>query len=183
MISLRNSAALSSCAFVCTVRFEYFPERVPVGVLGFALRMAVSTSSTPIPRSASAFGSICARTAYFIAPYTCTCDTPSTIEMRCAITVSAYSSTCGSDNTSEFSERKRIGLSEGFDLRRLGGLGIPGGSCGSAAEIACCTSWAAASMLRLRLNCSVIEVDPCELLELIESIPGIPENCLCGGGP
>src|SRR5207244_1716890 len=83
------------------------------------------------------FGSICARTAYFIAPYTCTCETPSTIEMRCAIKVSAYSSICGSDSTSELSAKNRIGLSEGFDLRRLGGFGMPAGSCGSAAEIAC----------------------------------------------
>jgi hypothetical protein len=32
-------------------------------------------------------------TAYFCAPKTCTCETPLTVEMRCAITVSAYSST------------------------------------------------------------------------------------------
>src|SRR5262245_26941138 len=101
--------------------------------------------------------------------------------MRCAINVSAYSSTSDNDRTSEFSEKKRIGLSEGFDFRRLGGFGIPGGSCGSAAEIACCTSCAAASILRLRLNCSVIEVEPCELDELIESIPAIPENCRSSG--
>ena len=36
-------------------------------------------------------------------------------------------------------------------------------------------------MLRLRLNCSVIEVEPCELVELIESIPAMPENCLLQG--
>src|SRR3954451_10260019 len=101
--------------------------------------------------------------------------------MRCAINVSAYSSICGSDRTSELSAKKRIGLSEGFDLRRLGGFGMPGGSCGSAAEIACCTSCAAASMLRLRLNCSVIDVEPCELDELIESMPAIPENCRSSG--
>src|SRR5260370_29176472 len=76
---------------------------------------------------------------------------------------------------------KRIGLSEGLDLRRLGGDGIPGGSCGSEAEIAVCTSCAAASMLRLRSNCRVIEVDPCELVELIESIPAIPENWRSSG--
>src|SRR5262249_48062760 len=79
------------------------------------------------------------------------------------------------------SAKKRIGLSDGFDLRRLGGVGIPGGNCGNAAEIAVCTSWAAASMLRLRLNCRVMEVEPCELEELIESIPAMPENCLSSG--
>src|ERR1700724_2330168 len=76
---------------------------------------------------------------------------------------------------------KRIGLSEGLDLRKLGGDGIPGGSCGSAAEMAVCTSWAAASMLRLKSNCRVIEVEPWELLELIESIPAMPENCRSSG--
>ena len=154
---------------------------MPVGVLGLAVRIAVSTSSTPMPRSASAFGSIWARTAYFIAPYTWTCETPSTIEILCAINVSAYSSTSESESTSELSERKSIGLSEGFDLRRLGGFGMPAGSCGSAAEIAVCTSWAAASIFRLRLNWSVIEVEPCEFEELIESMPAMPENCLSKG--
>src|SRR5262245_42076309 len=101
--------------------------------------------------------------------------------MRWAIRVSAYSSTSESESTSEFSEKKRIGLSEGFDLRRLGGLGIPGGNRGKAAEIACCTSWAAASILRLRLNCSVIEVEPWELDELIESMPAMPENWRSSG--
>src|SRR5215471_3853997 len=101
--------------------------------------------------------------------------------MRCAIRVSAYSSIFCNDSTSEFKAKKRIGLSEGFDLRRLGGVGMPGGNCGRAAEIAVCTSCAAASMLRLKLNCKVIEVEPCELVELIESIPAMPENCLSRG--
>ena len=101
--------------------------------------------------------------------------------MRWAINVSAYSSTVASGSTGEFNDMKRIGLSEGLALRRLGGDGIPGGSCGSAAEIAVCTSCAAASMLRLRSNCRVIEVEPCELVELIESIPAIPENWRSSG--
>ena len=66
-------------------------------------------------------------------------------------------------------------------MRRPGGVGMSGGSCGRAAEIAVCTSCAAASMLRLKLNCRVIEVEPCEFVELIESIPAIPENCLSSG--
>src|ERR1041384_1443105 len=101
--------------------------------------------------------------------------------MRCAIKVSAYSSICGKDKTSELSAKNKIGLSEGFDLRRLGGVGISGGKCGSAAEIAVWTSCAAASILRLRLNCRVIEVEPCEFEELIESMPAMPENCLSSG--
>src|SRR5437588_11375321 len=101
--------------------------------------------------------------------------------MRWAISVSAYSSTWGNDTTSELSAINRIGLSAGLTLRKPGGDGIPAGSCGSAAEIAVCTSWAAASMFRLRLNCRVIEVEPCELVELIESIPAMPENCRSSG--
>src|SRR5258708_17953454 len=93
------------------------------------------------------------------------------------MSVSGYSSTCGSDSTSELSDMNRIGLSAGFTLRKPGGDGMPVGSCGSAAEIAVWTSWAAASIFRLRLNCRVIEVEPCELVELIESIPAMPEYC------
>ena len=41
--------------------------------------------SQPMPRLESARGSSWMRTAYFCAPYTCTCATPETVEMRCAI--------------------------------------------------------------------------------------------------
>ena len=64
----------------------------PVGVLTFHARSAVSTSLMPICRAASACGSSWAWTAYFWLPSTCTCATPLTIEMRCAMRVSAYSS-------------------------------------------------------------------------------------------
>src|SRR5690348_12778792 len=101
--------------------------------------------------------------------------------MRCATSVSAYSSTVASGSTGEFSDMNKIGLSAGFTFLRLGGEGMPGGSCGNDAEIAVCTSCAAASMLRLKLNWSVIEVEPCELVELIESMPAIPENCRSSG--
>ena len=36
-------------------------------------------------------------------------------------------------------------------------------------------------MLRLKLNCKVIEVEPCEFVELIESIPAMPENWRSSG--
>src|SRR2546423_3275845 len=101
--------------------------------------------------------------------------------MRCAIKVSANSSICGSESTSEFKAKKRIGLSDGFDLRRLGGFGMPGGNCGKAARIAVCTSWAAAAILRLRLNCKVVEGEACEVDGFIESMPAMPENCRSSG--
>ncbi len=44
-----------------------------------------------------------------------------------------------------------------------------------------CTSCAAASRLRLRLNCSVICVEPCVLDDVIESTPAMVENCFSSG--
>ena len=43
------------------------------------------------------------------------------------------------------------------------------------------TSWAAASMLRLRSNCRVMFVWPSELTELIDVRPAIAENCFSRG--
>ena len=43
------------------------------------------------------------------------------------------------------------------------------------------TSCAAASMLRERLNCSVMFVDPCELEEVMASMPAIVANCFSSG--
>ena len=54
---------------------------------------AAPTSSMPICRVASAFGSSWARTANFCEPNTDTCATPLTMDIRWAIMVSAYSST------------------------------------------------------------------------------------------
>ena len=62
-----------------------------------------------------------------------------------------------------------------------GGVGMPGGSCGAAAAMAACTSWAAASMFRSRLNWIVIWVMPWALVEVIESMPAIVENCFSSG--
>src|SRR3972149_11293198 len=56
------------------------------------------------------------------------------------------------------------------------------GSWEAALAMAACTSWAAASMLRLKENVSVIWVSPIPLLEVIESIPAIVENCFSRGG-
>ena len=36
-------------------------------------------------------------------------------------------------------------------------------------------------MSRLRSNCSAIEVEPCELVALIVSMPAMVENCLISG--
>ena len=66
-------------------------------------------------------------------------------------------------------------------FRYVGGVGMFGGSCRPAAAIAAWTSWAAASRLRERLNCSVMEVEPSAELEVIESRPAIVENCRSSG--
>src|SRR3972149_6097309 len=55
------------------------------------------------------------------------------------------------------------------------------GSWGAALAMAACTSWAAASMLRLKENVSVIWVSPIPLLEVMESTPAIVENCFSRG--
>src|SRR5216684_776154 len=121
------------------------------------------------------------RTAYFCAPYTCTWATPGTMEMRCAICVSPYSSRSLSGIVSEVRARKKTGVSAGLTLLYDGGVGIFGGSCRAAAAMADCTSCAAASMLRLRLNCRVTEVDPRYEADVMESRPAIVENCRSNG--
>ncbi len=56
-----------------------------------------------------------------------------------------------------------------------------GGSCRAAAEIADWTSSAAPSRLRVRLNWSVICVEPCVLVEFMLSRPAIVENWRSSG--
>src|SRR6267142_1192850 len=58
---------------------------------------------------------------------------------------------------------------------------MPGGIWGCAAAIAACTSWAAASMLRSSVNWIVIWVVPRALVEVIESMPAMVENCFSSG--
>ena len=74
-----------------------------------------------------------------------------------------------------------IELSDGLTLRSRGGFGICGGICRDAAEIADCTSCAAASILRSSSNCRVIEVAPCVLDDVIEEMPAMVENWLSSG--
>src|SRR3984893_19257534 len=86
------SAALISWPVACSVYDLCGPMIEPVGEFTFQARSDASTSLMPICRDASACGSSCACTANFWLPSTCTCATPLTIEMRCAMRVSAYSS-------------------------------------------------------------------------------------------
>ena len=58
----------------------------------------------------------------------------------------------------------------------MGGVGIPGGSSGAAFAMAAWTSWAAASMLRPRVNVMVMEAIPSALVDVIESMPAMVVN-------
>src|SRR6185295_3563196 len=107
--------------------------------------------------------------------------TPLTVEMLCAISDSAYSSTSDKDSVAEESARLRIGWSAGFTLLIEGGVGMFAGNCRDACAIAVCTSCAAPSMLRSRLNCNVMLVVPRTFCEVIESSPAMVENCFSSG--
>jgi len=100
-----KSFALESCPFACTVYALSVPHSTPVGRLTLPVFTASATSSMPIFRVAMACGSSWMRTAYFWEPYTCTCATPDTIEMRCARNVSAYSSSWESGRVVERSAK------------------------------------------------------------------------------
>src|ERR1044071_2921492 len=101
--------------------------------------------------------------------------------MRWAMTASPYSSRSESGIVSEVRARKKTGESAGLTLLYDGGAGMFGGSCRAAAAMADCTSCAAASMLRERLNCSVIDVEPRYDAEVMESRPAIVENWRSSG--
>ena len=152
---------------VCRFTFQFFRQD--------------SISLMPIWRAARACGSACTCTAYFWAPSTCTCATPEIIEIRCAMRVSAYSSSVHSGSVGEVRTRYRIGWSAGLTLVKVGGVGMPCGSMRDAWVMAACTSTAAPSSLRLRSNSSVIWVLPSEFDEVIEFSPAIIENWFSSG--
>src|SRR3970040_288375 len=58
---------------------------------------------------------------------------------------------------------------------------MPGGRSGAAAASAAWMSWAAASMLRSRVNTTVIWVRPRALTDVIWAMPAIVENCRSSG--
>ena len=75
----------------------------------------------------------------------------------------------------------KIGWSPGLSLMYVGGLGISAGSCLSVCDIADCTSCAAESISRSRLNCKVMAVVPSALEEVMVSRPAMVENCFSNG--
>ena len=121
------------------------------------------------------------RTAGRALPPICTWPTPLICESFCPMIESdtSYSSLCGS--TLERTARTRIGESAGLIFLYVGRLGKFAGSCPDDALMAACTSRAAASILRFRSNCSVTEVDPARLLEVISVTPAIFPNWRSSG--
>src|SRR6202030_434195 len=86
-----------------------------------------------------------------------------------------------SGTVADFRVRSRTGVSLGFTLRYEGGVVISAGSLRDALAIAAWMSCAAASMLRLRLNCTVMRPMPSPLTEVIESMPAMVENSRSSG--
>src|ERR1043165_1405737 len=82
---------------------------------------------------------------------------------------------------SEVIAMMRIGASAGFTLRYRGLEGRFAGSCPAAALIAAWTSRAAASIFRLSSNCSVMDVEPRLLDDVISVTPAIRPNCRSRG--
>ena len=138
-----------------------------------AAATAFRRSSRPMPFDASASGLAWMRTAYFCAPNTLTCATPESCEMRCAMSVSAYSSTTESGSVADESAANSTGWSAGLTFWNDGGVVISTGSLRAAVVSADCTSSAAPSMLRSRSNCSVIWTKPSALADVIWVRPGI----------
>src|SRR5215470_8412521 len=117
-------------------------------------------SSSEILRAAAATGSTCTRTANFEEPKTSTVATPGICDICWPRTTSAYSSTVDNGNVLELAVRNTTGASPGLTFLKLGGTVISIGKRRWATVKAVCTSSAAPSMLRLRLNRMVIWVRP-----------------------
>src|SRR3569833_1092039 len=73
-----------------------------------------------------------------------------------------------------------IGWSAGLLFWYDGGM-MPGGRLRRVFAIIACTSCAAASMLRSRLNWIVMPVDPSPDDDVMLSMPAIVENCFSSG--
>ena len=134
------------------------PFSAPVAWLTLAASTALASVSMPIWRAASAPGSAWMRTAYLRAAV----DT----DLRHAVEGRDLARQQGFGIFVDRPRRQGVGAQRdeqdrqvgGVDLAEGGRLGQRLGSRRSAAEIADCTSWAAPSMLRSRLNCRVMLV-------------------------
>ncbi len=90
---------------------------LPIGATEDSAVTANLTSSTDIPRVASASRSYLMRTARFWAPWMLICATPGRVDSFGLITLSANSFISCDCAVSEVSARKMIGESAGLTLR------------------------------------------------------------------
>src|SRR5580692_8739719 len=156
-------------------------EKCPLGTLAFAAPSTLRTCSMPMPYLLSAGGSSSIRTLGSELPPTVTCPTPLTCASFCAMIVEAASYIWPLVRIGEVRASMKIGESAGFTFRYEGLLGRFVGNCPRAALMAACTSRAAASMSRSRLNCRVMLVDPSELDEVISLTAAILPNSRSSG--
>src|SRR5262245_42803362 len=109
------------------------------------------------------------------------CATPGSVERRWPILISAYSFRVVSGRASEVSVICSIAEAPGLTFRYVGGVVISAGSLREAFAIAAWISCAAASILRSRLNCTVIRPVPRPLTDVMESTPAMAENSRSSG--
>src|SRR5215831_529173 len=75
----------------------------------------------------------------------------------------------------------KIGVSAELTFRKIGGFGRFFDNCPAAALIAAWMSWAAASILRLRSNCTMMLAKPRALVDVIWVTPEICANWRSNG--
>src|SRR4030081_3813341 len=115
--------------------------------------------------------------ANLCAPLTSTTATPGICDICWPSTTSAYSLTSDSGKVAELALMNTTADSPGLTFLKLGGTVISIGSRRWATVKAVCTSSAAPSMLRLRLNRMTIWVRPSVDTEEIELMPAIVDIC------
>ncbi|CFU09182.1 Uncharacterised protein [Bordetella pertussis] len=156
-----------------TCQWYWSFSTMPLGRLALALDSAWRTSSSDTPRLASAPGMRLTRTAGSELPPTVTSPTPFTWASFCATMVEARSYSLPWPSVAEVMASVMIGAADGLALWYVGLLRRLVGSSERAALMAACTSRAAPSTSRLRSNCRVMRVDPCELREVISVTPAM----------
>ena len=156
------------------------PSSEPLGRFVLAAASAVRTSSSDRPLPCRAVGFTSTRTAGRAPPPTLTWPTPATWDSFCWRIDEAMSYIRPRSTTSDVSDSRMIGASAGLDFRYRG-LGRFAGSWPRAALMAACTSRAAASMLRLSSNWSVMLVEPRPLDDVISVTPAMRPNWRSSG--
>ncbi|CAB5723950.1 Uncharacterised protein [Delftia tsuruhatensis] len=173
MMRLRYSAADCSWSLASMVEARAGPSKPPLACLTLAAAMAVRTSSSVMPRLASAVGLAWMRTAGRRPPAMATRPTPLTCESLGASRFSTRSLTRITGSVGEVMASVRMGASAGLTLLYSGGMGRSPGSRLAPALMAACTCCSATSMAMSSAKRSVITEAPPELVDDICARPGI----------